>query len=137
MGSEKLFEGRVKKWLHSQGVYAAGTPKNKMGAPQIGWFLKVWGGGFQKAGIPDLLMCVNGFFLSVELKGINGIASDLQKLNTVRINAAGGVGLILYPDGFEEFKEIMTGVIKCNTAIAALNSLKTANTSSNCVILMD
>ncbi len=133
MAGEKQFESRVKNWLHSQGVYAAGTPKNKMEAVN-GWFFKVWGGGYQKAGIPDLLMCVNGFFIAVELKASQGTASELQKLNTERINAANGIGIILYPNGFEEFQEIVKEVIKCNSAIPVLNVLKVARTSSSCVI---
>jgi hypothetical protein len=134
MAGEKLFETRVKKWLAEQGVYAAGTPKNKMEAVETGWFFKVWGGGYQKAGIPDLLMCVNGFFISVELKAAQGTASKLQKLNTARINKAGGIGIILYPDGFEEFKKIMKGVIECNSHTAALNVIRNARTSTGCVI---
>lgn len=137
MAGEKLFEARVKKWLHSVGIYAAGTPSNKMATPQAGWFFKVWGGGFQKAGIPDLLMCVNGFFIAVELKGETGAASGLQRLNTARINAANGIGLILYPGGFEDFKEMVKEVMKCSGHTAALNSTKHAHSSTNCVILTD
>jgi hypothetical protein len=133
MAGEKLFENRVKKWLHSQGIYAAGTPKNQMEAVN-GWFFKVWGGGYQKAGIPDLLMCVNGFFISVELKAQKGTASELQKLNTERVNASNGIGIILYPDGFEDFKEIVKEVVKCSSAIPALIALKAVRSSSNCVI---
>jgi hypothetical protein len=133
--TEKQFEGRVKRWLHSQGVYAAGTPKNQMEVVNAGWFFKVWGGGYQRSGIPDLLMCVNGFFVAVELKAQGGTTSELQKLNTARINAANGIGIILYPDGFEEFKEIVKGVMRCNSAIPALNVTKAAHTNSNCVIL--
>jgi len=135
MASEKIFETRVKRWLHSVGVYAAGTPSNKMEAAQTGWFLKVWGGGFQKAGIPDLLMCVNGFFIAVELKGASGTASELQKLNTERINTAHGIGLILFPDGFKEFQEIVKGVIKCNGHILELNVIRNALSSTKCTIL--
>lgn len=133
MASEKLFENKVKRWLHEQGIYAAGTPKNKMEAVN-GWFFKVWGGGYQKAGIPDLLICVNGFFIAVELKAQNGTASELQKLNTSRINAARGIGIILYPDGFEDFKKIVKGVIECNSHTAVLTALRNAHSSSNCVI---
>ena len=136
MASEKTFESRVKRWLHSQGVYAAGTPKNRMEKVN-GWFFKVWGGGYQKAGIPDLLICVNGVFVGLELKGATGAPSELQKLNVTRINAVGGIGIILYPDGFETFQEIMKGVIRCNSHIAALNSLKLAHTNTSCVILTD
>lgn len=136
MASEKLFEGRIKKWLHSVGIYAAGTPSDKMKVKQVGWFLKVWGGGFTKAGIPDLLMCVNGIFMGVELKGAVGRASELQKLNITRINAANGIGLILYPDGFGDFKEIIKEVINWHSGlIPALNVTKNAHTSTSCVIL--
>lgn len=72
------------------------------------WFVKYWGGGeFTKAGIPDLLICCNGKFLGVELKAKNGKPSELQKWNIAKIKEAGGIGLILYPDGFEAFKNII------------------------------
>lgn len=132
MASEKLFETRVKKWLNEQGIYAAGTPMNRMEAVK-GWFFKVWGGGYQKAGIPDLLMCVNGFFLAVELKASKGAVSELQKLNTARINAAGGIGIILYPDGFEEFKEIVKEVLNCENSLTLL--VRNMEKSRYCVIL--
>ena len=109
--TEKQFENRVKRWLQSQGIYAAGTPKNRMEAAENGWFFKVWGGGYQKAGIPDLLMCVNGFFIAVELKASQGTASELQKLNIERINAVGGRAFILYPDGFESFKYLIERLV--------------------------
>nr|WP_308742077.1 VRR-NUC domain-containing protein [uncultured Anaerocolumna sp.] len=135
MAQEKQFEKKVEKYLASVGVYQAGTPSNKMEVEKIGWFTKIWGGGYQKSGIPDLLLCVNGFFISVELKAPNGEASDLQKMNTARINQSNGIGIILFPDGFEQFKEIMKGVMECKCHIAELNYLKTALTSTKCDIL--
>jgi hypothetical protein len=91
MAAEKQFETKVKRYLHSVGVYQAGTPLQQMQAEQIGWFTKIWGGGYQKSGIPDLIICVNGFFITVELKAPNGHASDLQKMNTARINQSNGI----------------------------------------------
>lgn len=92
MAGEKTFENKVKAFLADQGC----------------WFVKYWGGGeFTKAGIPDLLICCNGKFLGVELKAKNGKPSELQKWNIAKIKEAGGVGLILYPDGFEAFKNII------------------------------
>jgi len=137
MASEKLFENRLKSWLHSVGVYAAGTPLDKMTAAQCGWFLKVWGGGMQKGGIPDLLMCVNGLFIAVELKGDTGKPSDLQRMNTARINQSNGIGIILYPDGVEDFKKIVKGVIACNGHTVGLSALKRADSSTRCVILTE
>jgi hypothetical protein len=135
MAAEKQFETKVKKWLESVGVYAAGTPSQQMKVPQVGWYLKVWGGGYQKSGIPDLILCVNGFFISVELKAPTGHASELQKMNTARINQSNGIGIILFPDGFEKFKIIMKGVMECNVHIQELKLLKNAHSSTKCDIV--
>lgn len=135
MAAEKRFEGHVKKYLHSIGVYQAGTPSHQMKAELNGWFTKIWGGGYQKSGIPDLILCVNGFFITVELKGSDGKPSELQKMNTSRINKSNGIGIILYPDGFEAFKKLMEGVIQCNSHIQELTYLKSVHSSTNCDIL--
>lgn len=135
MAAEKQFEKKVERFLHSVGIYQAGTPTDKMEAAQTGWFTKIWGGGYQKSGIPDLMLCVNGFFVSVELKAPNGKPSDLQKMNTARINQSNGIGIILFPDGFEEFKKMMKGVIQCEVHIPELNVLKNALSSTKCDIV--
>lgn len=134
MADEKLFENRIKKHFHSVGIYPAGFPVDKMTAPVVGWYTKIWGGGFQKSGIPDLLACVNGIFLAVEIKASNGRPSELQKLNISRINRAGGMGVFLYPEGFEQFKELLKGVINCDIHTAALNALKNAHSGTKCSI---
>ncbi len=134
MAAEKQFENKVKRFLCSVGVYPAGTPKSKMPVKCQGWFTKIWGGGFQKSGIPDLICCVNGIFIAPELKASDGSASDLQKLNVSVINESGGIGIVLYPDGFDNFKKLILGVIDCNSHIAALNALKNAHSSTKCAI---
>jgi hypothetical protein len=95
------------------------------------WFFKVWGGGFQRSGIPDLICCINGVFVSIELKGDNGRPTKLQELNIRNINEAGGIGLILYPADFKEFKTLAKEVSRCGLATAELNALKNAGTNSN------
>lgn len=135
MASEKLFENRLKKWLEKQGIYAAGTPQDKKDEPECGWYFKVWGGGYQKSGIPDLIICVNGFFIAAELKSETGTPSELQKKNTVAINNSNGIATILYPGGFEQFKDIVKGVKKCRYHIQELNALKAVNSGTKCDIL--
>lgn len=120
MAGEKQFENKVKKFLQEQGKI---------------WFTKIWGGGYQKSGIPDLICCVNGIFISVELKASKGKASELQIYNTDKINQTNGIGIILYPEGFEEFKKLIMGVIKCNSHIQELEVLKVVNSSTKCIIL--
>ena len=88
---EKAFETQIRKYLESEGCYC----------------FKVWGGGFQRAGIPDLLICVNGYFVAVEVKGDMGKASELQVHNLVQIRKAGGIGILLYPEAFDTFKSFV------------------------------
>lgn len=137
MAAEKQFEKKVEKYLTSIGVYQAGFPSDRMKEKQIGWFTKIWGGGYQKSGIPDLILCVNGVFISVELKAPNGRPSVLQKMNTARINQSNGIGIILKPDGFEQFKIIMEGVIQCRCHIQELNVLKDAHSDTKCDIVKE
>ncbi|MEG2262134.1 MAG: hypothetical protein RSB98_04720 [Raoultibacter sp.] len=134
MASEKRFEQKVRAWLESVGIAAAGTPENEMPDEPRGWYFKVWGGGYQKSGIPDLIINVNGFFVAVELKGETGRASDLQKKNVAMINLSGGLGMILYPQGFERFKYIVKGAIDCKCHILALNALVAAHSNISCDI---
>ena len=137
MAAEKLFEKKVERYLETIGVYQAGFPSDRMKVEQIGWFTKIWGGGYQKSGIPDLILCVNGFFISVELKAPNGRPSALQKMNTARINQSSGIGIILKPDGFEQFKKIMEGVIQCRCHIHELARLKDVLTDTKCNIVTE
>lgn len=135
MAEEKNFENKVKRYLETIGVYDLGTGADKMKVAPCGYYEKRWGGGYSKVGLPDMHIVVNGVNLDVELKASNGRPSELQKQKIVQINQSGSIGIILYPEGFEQFKEIIKGVQKCNIPIAGLNALKDANSSSKCVIL--
>jgi hypothetical protein len=126
MAGEKQFENKVKGWLHQ--LKQEGYPIK---------FIKIWGGGFQKAGIPDLICCINGIYFEVELKSSTGRPTELQKHNIKLTNVANGIGIILYPEGFEQFKNIVKGVINCNTHIQDLIALKHAYSNTKCVILME
>lgn len=94
MAQEKNFENKIKTFLKDQNA----------------WFIKYWAGSkFTKDGIPDILACINGYFLAIEVKARNGRPSELQKYNVVKINGSGGYAIILYPDQYEEFKQL----VKC------------------------
>lgn len=91
---EKNFENRVKKFLKDEGC----------------WYLKTWGGGMQRSGIPDLLICCNGRFVGVELKSDVGRPSPLQKYEIEQIQTSNGIALVLRPDGFDAFKKMIGGL---------------------------
>lgn len=92
MAQEKTFENKIKKYLESNDA----------------WFIKYWAGAqYTKSGIPDILACVNGYFVGIEVKAEDGKASPLQLLNVQKIRAAGGFAFVLYPSAFEKFKRFI------------------------------
>lgn len=111
MAAEKNFENRLKRWLETQGVYALGTPRQKMTVPPCGYWEKRWGGGqFTKSGLPDMHITVKGRSFDVELKAPNGRPSELQEYIVDQIKNSGGTALILYPKDFEKFKNLIEEV---------------------------
>ena len=110
-GPEKQFENRVKHFFHSVGIYPAGYPEQKMEAEPRGWYFKVWGGGFQKAGIPDLILNLEGVFIAIEVKSQDGSPTEIQDLNIDRIRETLGEAFILYPSGFEQFQRFINRLI--------------------------
>ena len=91
MAAEKTFENKIKKFLKDNDC----------------WYVKFFANSFTKKGIPDLLCCVNGYFVAIEVKAENGKPSELQKYHVNKIKESGGIALILYPKDFEDFKRIV------------------------------
>lgn len=101
MAQEKHFENKIKGWLKEQGCY----------------FVKFFANGYTKSGVPDILACVNGYFVGIEVKAQNGKPSELQIHNVQQIRKAGGFAFIVYPSGFEKLKEILIGLKEDNWQI--------------------
>lgn len=75
---EKRVETQIKNYLLSLGAY----------------FIKTVGGSVA-AGTPDIIACVNGKFIGIEVKRpTGGRVSELQKNHIKRINEAGGLAFI-------------------------------------------
>ena len=56
----------------------------------------IWGGGYQAAGIPDLIGCYKGTFVGIEVKLDYNKPSKLQEVKLQMINNAGGEGIVAY-----------------------------------------
>ena len=91
MAAEKNFEKRLKNYIE----------KNN------GWYVKFFANAYTKSGIPDLLCCINGRFLGIEVKQESGKPSQLQEFHLQEINKINGVGILVYPSGFDEIKKII------------------------------
>ena len=79
MAAEKNFENRIKEFLQSVGIYALGTPIQKMKVSPIGYYEKRWGNKMTTSGLPDMHIVVYNHSIEVEVKAPNGQASVLQK----------------------------------------------------------
>ena len=91
MAAEKNFENKIKKYLELRGW----------------WFVKYFANRMTKSGVPDILACVNGLFIGIEVKATNGHPSELQIWNREQIRNANGICVVLYPDQFEDFKVLI------------------------------
>ncbi|MGO2084168.1 VRR-NUC domain-containing protein [Vagococcus sp.] len=77
--TEKNIENKIKKYLDSIGAY----------------YLKVHGSMYQPAGTPDILACVNGRFIGIEVKREKGgVVSELQKSKIRQIKNTGGIAFV-------------------------------------------
>jgi len=90
MAAEKQFENQIKNFLTQ-------LPNT--------WYFKYWAGPYSKSGIPDIIACVNGYFVAIEVKAPNGHASALQERNIRLIHQANGYACIVYPKDFERLKK--------------------------------
>jgi len=65
---------KIERWATSQGF----------------WWMKVQGNEYTRAGITDLLLCVEGLFVGIEVKQPGENPSEIQKYEMGKMIAAGG-----------------------------------------------
>lgn len=98
MASEKTFENKIKRYLKDKGCYR----------------VKYFGCSYSESGTPDILACVNGYFLAIEVKAQTGKSSELQLVKIDEIRKAGGFAYVAYPSGWDRLKDIIDGLLKDN-----------------------
>lgn len=82
--SEKTIENQIKRYL------------DELASNGKAWHMKVHGSMYQKAGVPDIIACINGRFVGIEVKRPGGIVSKLQEYHIEQINKAGGAAFVAY-----------------------------------------
>lgn len=60
-------------------------------------------------GIPDILCCINGEFVAMEVKGAGDVLSAIQAAQMVRIHTAGGKSYVVM--SLQEAKDIIKGIL--------------------------
>lgn len=95
MSSEKSYENKIKRYLKERGCYR----------------VKYFGCSYSESGTPDILACVNGYFLAIEVKAQNGKPSELQLAKIAQIRKAGGFAYVAYPSGWDKLKAVIDGLL--------------------------
>lgn len=102
MAGEKNFENKIKKFLKDRGC----------------WYVKYFANRNTRAGVPDILACVNGCFVAIEVKAENGKPSELQKWNVEQIQKSQGYAVILYPNQYNDFAAMIDAIMHVNSRTA-------------------
>lgn len=91
---EGKVKAAVKKVLDEYGVYYFSPPAN----------------GYGRVGIPDIICCVNGYFVAIECKAGKGKTTTLQDRELAGIVEAGGVALVVNEDGVDALHHLITSI---------------------------
>jgi len=75
------------------------------------WWLKVHGSPMQMAGVPDIIGCLDGHFVGIELKVGSNQTSKIQKFMIAKIKTAGGSTVVAY-----SLKEVRTFIERIQNA---------------------
>jgi len=92
MTPEAKVKKKVKEILDQMGVYHFSPMQNGMG----------------RAGIPDIIGCLEGQFLGIECKAGKGKTTALQERELNRILNAGGYALVVNETNIDQLWEIKT-----------------------------
>lgn len=74
------------------------------------WAINIVGGVTQKRGTPDILACVQGLFVALEVKDPTGNhpVTSAQQINLRKIRSAGGIGAVV--TSVDEVRRIMESI---------------------------
>lgn len=94
MAQEKNLENKIKDFLKKNNIY----------------HFKTKGGIYGTIGLPDLVICINGKFIGLELKSKIGKVSLQQYKNGAKITENKGIFAVI--DDYDNFLELYNDLIK-------------------------
>jgi len=95
MTPEAKVKKKVKELLDQMGVYHFSPMQNGMG----------------RAGIPDIIGCLDGRFIAIECKAGKGTTTALQERELTRIQNAGGLALVVNEENMNQLWEIKEWIL--------------------------
>lgn len=96
---EGIVKDRVKAALRS------------LGPDRCYWLMPVMG-EFGSAGIPDVLCCIDGQFIAIEVKrGKATVPTTRQEIRMDAVRRAGGRAFVVHADNIDEFEQKIQALI--------------------------
>lgn len=89
-------EGAVKNWIKEQ--IKKKYPEAYIYVTHIGQY--------GKRGVPDLVMCIRGLFVCIEVKTVLGKLTAIQEKEGRRIEEAGGIWMTIYGRNVDSLEEL-------------------------------
>lgn len=65
-----------------------------------------------RSGVPDILACINGRFVAIEVKAEKGRPSELQLWNIEKIKESNGIAVIAYPKDWDDLKKLIDKLLE-------------------------
>lgn len=75
------------------------------------WNVKYFANAFTQIGIMDILACVKGRFVGIEVKTDVGRLSEMQKYQAEQLKKSGGLWYCVRPNNFDDFKQDIERII--------------------------
>jgi len=86
--SDKMKESDIQVWVQGELKRAFGKSIYIFKVPQSQYI--------SRKGIPDLIACIEGYFLAIEVKTLTGTLTELQKFEISKIVSARGMSVVVY-----------------------------------------
>ena len=83
--------------------------KKMLDAHEVYYFMPA-ANGYGRAGIPDIVCCINGCFLAIECKAGKGTTTALQDRELIAIHKAGGSAVIINETSLHTLPGIITNI---------------------------
>jgi len=80
--------------------------KKKLDEAKAYYFMPATG-GYGKSGVPDIVACVNGWFIGIECKAGTNKPTALQQNNLNDIKRSGGTALVINENNINELEDFL------------------------------
>jgi len=80
--------------------------KKKLDEAKAYYFMPATG-GYGKSGVPDIVACVNGWFIGIECKAGTNKPTALQQNNLNDIKRSGGTALVINENNINELEDLL------------------------------